>query len=229
MLPSPETNETREALYSRVGIIPRGAIVQRIEYVDMSDVTRTVPDGDAWRRMGNESFYAVEKVTFLQGGKQRERFIAQKANISMGGDPEVRAKDEAYRLRTLQNAGVPVPNIYMVYKGTIYRDFILQDDMLAVRKIIFRSLLRQEETAPAQEWARQLSRIAYTIDTLGFTPLNFLNDMVHDPNANQFWYVDGGFDLGGTQGQGTVKARTTLAMYFRDPSLLKILETAYRK
>ncbi len=230
MLPSPEiNNETRETVYSRVGIIPRGARLQRIEYVDMRDVTRSVPERDAWRRMGSESFYAVEKVTFLQGGKKGERYIAQKANISMGGDPELRAKEEAERLRTLESAGVPVPKIYMVQKGTIYRDFIPQDDMRVVRDILSRSQLRQEEIVPAQDWAKQLSRIAYTVDNLGFTPLSFLGDLVHDPTANQFWYIDGGFDLGRAHGQAAGTAYTILAKHFRDPSLRTILETVYRK
>jgi hypothetical protein len=230
MLPSPETNnETREALYSRVGIIPRGAVVQRIEYVDMSNIRHPLSERDAWRRMGSESFYAVEKVTFLQGGKQGERFIAQKANISIGSDPELRAKEEAERLRTLQNAGVPVPKIYMVYKGTIYRDFIPQDDMRTVRDILSRSHLRQEETAAAQEWAKQLSHIAYTVDNLGFTPLSFLGDMVHDPTADQFWYIDGGFDLGSASRRAAGNAYSALAGHFRNPSLRSILDTVYRK
>jgi hypothetical protein len=215
----------------KLEIIPSGELLEEVNYVQLSNPKICCNnDLDAWNQMG-ESFYAVMRLQINRDGYKYYKYICEKSNYTFGCDLNVLANEEKRRLQLLSEYGVPVPHIYGVHGASIYREFIFQNNLKQVENMLSDS---NRFTTGTSEYKfncdniRKLARIALVLDTLHFNPLNFMGDLIYDPIKEQFWYVDGGFDLG-REGQDVHDiAKLQLERLIQhDPRLLAIIDQIY--
>ena len=123
-----------------------------------------------WNRSGGETYSTIFD---FQTDKQKKTIIV-KAIVTIF--PEISLINWTNRRKILTENRIPVSHWFCTNEATIYEPFYPNKS----DKIKDFNLLIQ---------------IAFTLDRLGFTTLNFLNDIMCDSEGNPF-YIDFGFDLG---------------------------------
>jgi len=162
--------------------------------------------------MRAESWIYGYEVTYqTQEGAIKSKKFREKNMISMGSDLEGSARIHVDRYRQLNEIGVRTPRIYGAKRATIYTDFIENNQ---TKEVLENLELQKRLTPNSRKVLDQLIVIAARLDTAGFSPLNFINDLIYDGNTGQFMYVDVGFDLGEKGNQRTSNSKNILIKRF---------------
>jgi len=123
-----------------------------------------------WQRSGGETYSTIFNFkTDIQ-----EQTIVVKAIVT--ANPEKSLIDWTNRRTILANNNVPVSHWFWTGEATIYEPYY-------------------PNKSDSTKDFNLLIQTAFILDSLGFTTLKFLDDILCDINGNPF-YIDFGFDLG---------------------------------
>jgi len=127
-------------------------------------------DIQPWERTGGETYSTIFN---FQTDKQEQTIVAKTIVTII---PEKSLIDWANRRKILANNKVSVSQWFWTGEATIFEPFYPN---------------KSDKTKDFN----LLLQIAFTLDRLGFTTLDFLSDIMCDSEGNPF-YIDFGFDLG---------------------------------
>lgn len=178
-----------------------------------------------FKRGGAESFISAYSLAVEnQNGDIDYRFIVQKSIVSFTGSKQ-KAEIMFKRLQMLEKAGVEIPKLYGIRGADLFQEFILN----AKSCYDGIDIIKSEDTSweLKEKLINQLVQMAYVLDSKGFKPLNFPDDIVFD--RNRFIFLDAGSDLGGAiESDSNRVSFNQLMSQFKKTEIASIIEEKYR-
>lgn len=172
---------------------------------------------------GAESFVLGYKFVFASGSDRRIQHIKETCVVSPFTSLDRLARDMLARADKLAEIGVPIPKIFGFKDGSIYSEFIPVDN----KDNVIESIRRLGLTGVTHHALIQLVEIARKLDSVGFHPLDFIGDLIYDPEREIFLYVDFGSDLGHCDGTVGTNCLSTLIQRF--PALSEHIKKTYTR